>query len=301
MAPLFPGLTGLHENAATPKIPSISADCLPADASSETDEDADDIPFAPSSQYYNPHNDQITTASRCASIGVFIDDLPIISPGNYDPHLQHYTDLPVLRKLDWQTDDNGNPVRKTLYGTALRAAFIQTRGAPAEISCNWCANGRGIWKSCIVDDNPSKGSESVPSYGVCANCRFSRNWDVLTSGERRPLEPNRRDEIARKNSPPASLPTLGTWGPLERPAGSNNHGDIERPDVAPAQPGSSLKSSKNDGRVVKFPLPLDAVDDLPLLREAFKDLARPLATVDKRIKQLEDKEREKKLNPWDLI
>jgi hypothetical protein len=63
----------------------------------------------------------------------------------------------------------------------------------------------------------------------------------------------------------------------------------------------STKPCRLDGNIVRFPLAPEAIDNLPLLREASKDLTKHLATVQKRIVQLEEKEREKSMNPWDLV
>jgi hypothetical protein len=74
-------------------------------------------------------------------------------------------------------------------------------------------------------------------------------------------------------------------------------GDEERPDVSTGQHVAPNAPCRLDGTVVKFPLAPDAINNLALLREASKDLARHLEVVNKRIIQLEEKERKKTMKP----
>lgn len=61
--------------------------------------------------------------------------------------------------------------------------------------------------------------------------------------------------------------------------------------------------SRHDGKVIPFPLDPKTINELPLLKQAARDLAAHLAVVEKRVRQLEEVENKKKKagNPWDLL
>jgi hypothetical protein len=83
----------------------------------------------------------------------------------------NYDALPVVRALDWQTDNEGKPIRKGLKNVVSRkAAFVQTRGKEASEPCAFCKAQKGIWKTCVI--GVAEAEEKFD--GSCANCRFSR-------------------------------------------------------------------------------------------------------------------------------
>lgn len=104
--------------------------------------------------------------------GITLDDLPIAPLGTLNPVMMYYLDFPVKRKLDWSTDENGNPKRRNLKDAgSLIAGFVQTRGELAETPCNWCSQGKGVWERCVIGSDVQDGK---PMSEACANCRFSR-------------------------------------------------------------------------------------------------------------------------------
>ncbi|KAL3467769.1 hypothetical protein BJX64DRAFT_283240 [Aspergillus heterothallicus] len=105
-----------------------------------TDKDADDPDFIPEhhqARSADQPSGDTDDASRASRMDLTADDLPIIPVGNHNPYLQLYPDLPVLQKLDWQTDDDGRPVLRSLCTITLRAAFMQTWGIQAQTPCTW--------------------------------------------------------------------------------------------------------------------------------------------------------------------
>jgi hypothetical protein len=100
------------------------------------------------------------------------DDLPDAPFEATQPILNYYKRLPVLRKLDWREDDNGQPIRRELSNTrTLIAGYVQTRGQLAEAPCTFCTQGKGIWQACVIG---SDTQDERPMTRACANCRFSR-------------------------------------------------------------------------------------------------------------------------------
>jgi hypothetical protein len=88
------------------------------------------------------------------------------------PAVNYYKELPVVRKLDWRVDDRGQPMRRELSNTrTLVAGYVQTRGQIAETPCTFCAQGKGVWRQCVVG---SDAQEEKPMTQACANCRFSQ-------------------------------------------------------------------------------------------------------------------------------
>lgn len=86
---------------------------------------------------------------------------------------------------------------------------------------------------------------------------------------------------------------------MELPDDDNNINTVPKAEakVSPRAP------SRHDGKVIPFPLDPKSINDLPLLRQASRDLATHLAVVEKRIRQLEEEENKRKKagNPWDLL
>ncbi|KAL2851628.1 hypothetical protein BJY01DRAFT_209031 [Aspergillus pseudoustus] len=63
-------------------------------------------------------------------------------------------------------------MRRELSNTrTLVAGYVQTRGQIAENPCTFCAQGKGIWKQCVVGFD---AREDKPMTEACANCRFSQ-------------------------------------------------------------------------------------------------------------------------------
>lgn len=80
--------------------------------------------------------------------------------------------------------------------------------------------------------------------------------------------------------------------------------DSDAPDTVPkAEKNVSPRApSRHDGKVIPFPLNPKTINDLPLLKQAARDLAAHLAVVEKRVRQLEEENKKKKAgNPWDLL
>jgi hypothetical protein len=142
-------ISSSHADATAPKVPSsASSESVLTEAPSETDEGAEDPPFDPRQHPSHEDSEAKATPKRESFhialfgtrnnlkfgtldnfVGLIIDDLPVLPAGYHEPYLQPYLDLPVLRKLDWQTDEEGQAIRKELFG--IRPAFIQTRGTLA--------------------------------------------------------------------------------------------------------------------------------------------------------------------------
>ncbi|KAL4787986.1 hypothetical protein BJX76DRAFT_353779 [Aspergillus varians] len=206
-------------------------------------------------------------------LGVSHDDLPINPPGTENPSLVSYMALPVLRKLDWRTNPEGEPIRKELRLTEdLVSAFIQTRGELMETPCTACAEGKGPWRSCVVQAGSvlaaGEGKGSRPADRVCANCRRCRRWNCSKRGTRR----RERHEAAGGGG--ECIPTK-----------------------------SSNQRSQLDGLVVRFPLAADAINDHLLLTVAACEMEHHLMVVRARIRQIEERKgREKDVsNPLEWV
>ncbi|OJI99337.1 hypothetical protein ASPVEDRAFT_80948 [Aspergillus versicolor CBS 583.65] len=246
-------------------------------------------------------------------VGITLDDLPIAPLGTSNPIMMYYLDFPVKRKLDWSTDENGNPKRRNLKDAgSLIAGFVQTRGELAETPCNWCSQGKGVWERCVIGSDVQDGK---PMSEACANCRFSRRPDCTfrTSYDRE--ESLETDSVADYGAQAYQSPFLTPPSRNQRRAPFldlrlQSRRVVELPDdntlntALETETKTSLRApSRHDGKVIPFPLDPKSINDLPLLKQASRDLAAHLAVVDKRIRQLEEEEKKRKKagNPWDLL
>lgn len=57
--------------------------------------------------------------------------------------------------------------------------------------------------------------------------------------------------------------------------------------------------SRLDGKVVPFPLGPETINNLPLLKQAIKDIVAHLNILHRRVQQLEEKY--ESINPWELV
>jgi hypothetical protein len=111
---------------------------------------------------------ELTNSDAVAGVSADLPDAPFEAT---QPVLNYYKRLPVLRKLDWREDDNGQPIRRELANTrTLIAGYVQTRGRLAETPCTFCTQGKGIWQECVIG---SDTQDERPMTKACANCRFS--------------------------------------------------------------------------------------------------------------------------------
>ncbi|CEL08827.1 hypothetical protein ASPCAL11972 [Aspergillus calidoustus] len=205
-------------------------------------------------------------------------DLPDAPFEATQPVLNYYKRLPVLRKLDWREDDNGQPIRRELANTrTLIAGYVQTRGQLAETPCTFCTQGKGIWQECVIG---SDTQDERPMTKACANCRFSgRSACNLRSGSSSSQSPAPRI-VELEDGDDTSLGTKRTKFKAE----------------------GSRTPSRHDGKVIPFPLDPGTIGNLPLLKQAAEDLAAHLAVVKARINQLDEEKRKKTTrNPWDLV
>ncbi|KAL4883416.1 hypothetical protein BJY04DRAFT_216240 [Aspergillus karnatakaensis] len=271
--------------------------------------------------------------------GISSDDLPLPPSGELRPEIEYWVGRPVLRKLDWQQDENGRPIR-TLHSNmgAFHAAFVQTRGKLAEIPCTRCAEGKGQWKLCVVGEK-----NDTPGDEVCANCRGINNWQCShrsscsdtppadnipphTTSES-PHTPVRTPprQRASKHSPTCVQPSRASRSPNSKSAHmyGQNYIAVRRrgsghtkkspvraqsqrtprsTKVEPHRPAQTRIPSRHDGSLVPFPLAPDMFNNLNVLKEALNDQQRHMEIIQQRIRQLERDELEKTAtNPWDLL
>ncbi|KAL3444934.1 hypothetical protein BJX65DRAFT_310306 [Aspergillus insuetus] len=244
-------------------------------------EDSDEEPYyftRGSVNGYVRKNWELASPSSESFVGVS-DDLPDAPFEATQPVLNYYKRLPVLRKLDWRKDDNGQPIRRELANTGtLIAGYVQTRGQLAETPCTFCTQGKGIWQACIIGSDTQDGK---PMTKACANCRFSRRSTCnLRSGSSSSQSPTPRI-VELEDGDDTSLGTKRTIFEAKGPKTPSRH----------------------DGKVIPFPLDPATIGNLPLLKQATQDLAAHLGVVKARINQLEEEERRGKStrNPWDLV
>ncbi|KAL3467768.1 hypothetical protein BJX64DRAFT_283239 [Aspergillus heterothallicus] len=252
--------------------------------------------------------------------GVTAEDLPVDPPGRKHATLSAYAKQPVLRKLDWQTDEHGKPLREHLKSTtSLGAAYIQTRGTVATLPCTRCSQAKGLWKTCVVELTmkiSSKGPQSA--HGVCGNCRFAQYWNCEHRVGR---WPNPMPDPASDDSAPGSralrqstralrtrtAPKKDTLEITQFASTPNRPAPLPRLDEhipdsplpTPDTPGRASPHSK--GEVIEFPLGSESLDDLPLLEQASRNLTQHLGKVNRRIQYLKEMERQKNIKSWDQV
>lgn len=78
-------------------------------------------------------------------------------------------------------------------------------------------------------------------------------------------------------------------------------GDIQTnvQDHAKESDSQNPARSRLDGKVVPFPLGPETINDLPLLKQAIKDIVAHLNILHRRVQQLEEKHQS--INPWELV
>ncbi|GIC85785.1 DUF3716 domain-containing protein [Aspergillus udagawae] len=210
--------------------------------------------------------------------GVDASDLPIAAD-NPNEAQKRYQKQAAIRILDWQVDGDGQPIRKPLRdSTALTAALIQTRGTEAADPCSFCKDNKGTWRMCVVESSPDDNSKLA---GACANCRFSRRHycDLHTAN-------SSVAEEVQKNK--------GQAAPIQEDIQPNVEEHVKESDSQTPAPRSRL-----DGKIVPFPLGPETINDLPLLKQAIKDIVAHLNILHRRVQQLEEKRQS--INPWELV
>ncbi|KAI9375654.1 hypothetical protein BJX61DRAFT_539667 [Aspergillus egyptiacus] len=269
--------------------------------------------------------------------GAIIRDLPVPLPAAKAAAIAYYKSRPVVRTLDWHTDEQGQPIRKALQGYHLHgkffAALIQTRGKVSETRCKRCALGKGPWQSCVVEKDLS-GTKTTSE--ICANCQIDRIYtcslkpvastesddssyreEDAESDDDEPIRPWKRrlrtpvtetEEKAKhgtkRNHQPENTPQIPSNGlPPNEGVTAMATSVSARSNPEASKEHSSKSASSRGETVVKFPLPPDAFDDLPFLKRAFRDMVSHCDKVAKRIKRLEEEEQKKNqtINPWDLL
>ncbi|OOF98355.1 hypothetical protein ASPCADRAFT_3414 [Aspergillus carbonarius ITEM 5010] len=256
--------------------------------------------------------------------GVGYDDLPLLGPKPSDAVLE-YHQLPVLRKLDWRVDENGVSIRRPLKDIVSQtAAFAQTRGSEMQPPCHHCKINKSVWTTCVVGFDTKEGSHM---HGACASCRFSRRYCSLIARGADPgaiIQPGdifesashdsqgnllggditgQRSEHSMRREVATPTPT-GNEMLRQMTIKSQTYWDPVRdikpePDTIMSSPGSC----RLDGDVIPFPLGPETIDNLPLLKQAAKEMEMHLDTLKRRVRQLEEKEKAgcDTINPWDLV
>ncbi|GFF33068.1 hypothetical protein IFM46972_03763 [Aspergillus udagawae] len=228
--------------------------------------------------------------------GVDASDLPIAAD-NPNEAQKRYQKQAAIRILDWQVDGDGQPIRKPLRdSTALTAALIQTRGTEAADPCNFCKDNKGTWRMCVVEPSPDDNSKLA---GACANCRFSRrhNCDLRAH----------KDDESIDSSFMSSLPDTANSSVAEEVQKNKRQAAPIQEDIQPnveehvkeSDSQTPAPRSRLDGKVVPFPLGPETINDLPLLKQAIKDIVAHLNILHRRVQQLEEKRQS--INPWELV
>ncbi|KAF4155447.1 hypothetical protein CNMCM6936_009025 [Aspergillus lentulus] len=230
--------------------------------------------------------------------GVDAADLPIAGD-NPNKAQRKYQKLPAIRILDWQIDGDGQPIRKPLRdSTALTAALIQTRGTEMIDPCSFCKDNKGTWRMCVVEPNPDENSKLA---GACANCRFSRrhNCDLRAPKDDESIDSSLSSRDFLTDTTYSSVAEEvqkdeGQAAPIQEDTQTNVQEQVKESDSQTPAPRSRL-----DGKVVPFPLGPDTINDLPLLKQAIKDIVAHLNILHRRVQQLEEKRQS--INPWELV
>ncbi|KAF4219658.1 hypothetical protein CNMCM5878_002717 [Aspergillus fumigatiaffinis] len=230
--------------------------------------------------------------------GVDASDLPIAGD-NPNEAQKRYQKLPAIRILDWRIDGDGQPIRKPLRdSTALTAALIQTRGTEAADPCSFCRDNKGTWRMCVIGLNPDESSKLA---GACANCRFSRrhNCDLRAPKDDESTDSSLSSKDSLTDTTNSSVADdvqkdEGQAAPIQGDTQTNVQEQVKESDSQTPAPRSRL-----DGKVVPFPLGPETINDLPLLKQAIKDIAAHLNILHRRVQQLEEKRQS--INPWELV
>ncbi|KAE8355242.1 hypothetical protein BDV28DRAFT_129385 [Aspergillus coremiiformis] len=134
------------------------------------------LSVSPSEQSASSSNKRRRSNQTYTASGVAFFALPAAGP-HPNAAIQYYEDLPVQRTLDWQRDDHNQLMTREFTNNLSRlAAFVQTRGDEAPWPCSFCRDGLGVWQSCIIGSDTGHSSKI---HGSCANCRFSRRYNIV--------------------------------------------------------------------------------------------------------------------------
>ncbi|RDW79215.1 DUF3716 domain-containing protein [Aspergillus mulundensis] len=217
---------------------------------------------------------------------VLASNLPIDPVINRSQTIAYYRKLAVLRYLEWRDpanlrNDGGFGPRGTQGPdwtgslTDLDAAFIQTRGREAIRPCVACAEGRGLWRTCV-----EKLGEK--NNGVCANCRQHKGYcsnyiDGWTTGNKTPGHLNDHANEAKTHT----IPGTGTC------AIPNQNRTLtldvllppSRARTVTPMPEPNRFDEGEYGQVVAFPLSGEDISDLSLLVEAAKDVRKHVKVI----------------------
>ncbi|RHZ63061.1 DUF3716 domain-containing protein [Aspergillus thermomutatus] len=235
--------------------------------------------------------------------GVDASDLPIAGD-NANEAQRVYQKLPAIRVLDWQIDEEGQPIRRPLRDSmALTAALDQTRGTEAADPCSFCKDQKGTWRMCIVEPNPDGNSKLS---GACANCRFSRrhNCDLRAHKDDESTDSLFVSEHSSMDTTDSSIAeevqkNEGEGPPVQADVQTNVRDHGKESDNQTPRRRAPAPKSRLDGKVLPFPLGPETINDLPLLKQAIKDTIAHLDILQWRVQQLEEKRQS--INPWELV
>ncbi|EAW14516.1 uncharacterized protein ACLA_075550 [Aspergillus clavatus NRRL 1] len=217
---------------------------------------------------------QVQTDNEPQDPGVDASDMPI-APDTPTELQKRYQNLPPVRKLDWQLDSKGKHIRKPLKTSlTLTAAFAHTRETEASSPCNPCKEGREKHHVRNTTDTSFVSGDVAP-----------------TSTDNSRAEASQKPE-KQSSSVTQDKPVVQTQAPSAPPK--------DEPQNQPSLNQILARNSPLDGRVIPFPLGPETIDNLPLLEQAIKDLTGHLETINRRVQQLEDRQR-LAMNPWELV
>lgn len=143
------------------------------------------------------------------------------------------------------------------------------------------------WYSDAEDENPEEPPETPAAK------------------RRRPSAQPRQSKLIANKGKDSNSDSTGIAFSTESPAqnGRSTKRQASNNKKAPVAQSSASKStehrsSKFDGKVIPFPLGPDAIDNLPMLKQAIEDLNLHSKVIKRRIEQLQKPEQ---INPWDLV
>ncbi|KAF7118138.1 hypothetical protein CNMCM5793_007531 [Aspergillus hiratsukae] len=230
-----------------------------------------------------------------------VDASDPIAGDNANEAQKRYLKLPAIRILDWQLDEEGQPIRKPLRdSTALTAALIQTRGTEAADPCSFCKDNKGTWRMCVVEPIPDENSKLA---GACANCRFSRrhNCDLRALKHDESIDSSFISKHSSTDTAESSVAEemqknegQGVPIPIQEDIQTTVQENVKETDSQ-----TPAAKSRLDGKVVPFPLGPETINDLPLLKQAIKDMVAHLNILHRRVQQLEEKHQS--ISPWELV
>ncbi|KAF7170060.1 hypothetical protein CNMCM5623_002628 [Aspergillus felis] len=225
--------------------------------------------------------------------GVDASDLPIVAD-NPNEAQKRYQKLAAIRILDWQIDGDGQPIRKPLRdSTALTAALIQTRAALKPLIRAASAKTTKALGECVSLNLAQMIPRSLPEHVQIV---------VGTPGAHKDDESIASSFISKDSLTDTTNSSVAEEvhkdeeraAPIQEDIQTNVQEHIKESDSQTPAPRSRL-----DGKVVPFPLGPETINDLPLLKQAIKDIVAHLNILHRRVQQLEEKRRS--INPWELV